>query len=208
MRAKIFFKQLPFLIMIVLISACSSMENQATLEELTATATIEPTLTASPTFEATQTATATGTAVPPCPTTAIPLPTLSSEYMDLDPESTIRAYFKLYDEGRFIMSYQLLSDLQHDHKSGIIQYINNGEEGLINHSIHDIVSTELKIDMDTCRVYFVKYTLSPDPIKKEGWITIEQYFDVVKEEDQWRILDWGAAGNIFTCRDYIENTHK
>jgi hypothetical protein len=130
MRNKVSMKVLLFMASILALAACSATSNPIPLEVPTATLTAEPTQTASPTIEATQTPTAMATACPTCPPISVPLPTLSSDYIDLEPEELIRKYYELEENGRFILSYQLLSQYNHWHRSNIIYYINNEEIGM------------------------------------------------------------------------------
>jgi len=211
MQLRTSIKLLFFLVLIISITACSLAGNLDKLEEPTATFTIEPTSAASPTIEATRTPTSTATAVPPCPTTTLPLPTLSSEYLNLEPEELIRTYFQLSMEGRFIVAYQLLSKQNHYHRSSIIQYIDNGEQGLqrsIKGEINSIDELEVHYGEGICRVFFVEYTATPDPIDQVGTATFQQEVIVVKEDGQWRLLTSGRGGDYeFTCRDYVEGKY-
>lgn len=211
MHERISIKLLLFLVLVVSITACSLVGNLDKLEEPTATFSIELTSAASPTFEATLSPTSTVTAVPPCPTTTLPLPTLSSEYLNLEPEELIRTYFHLSMDGRFIVAYQLLSKQNHYHRSSIIQYIDNGEQGLqrsIKGEINSIDELEVHYGEGKCRAFFVEYTATPDPIDQVGTATFQQEVIVFKEDGQWRLLTSGRGGDYeFTCRDYVEGKY-
>jgi len=89
MLNKVSMKVLLFMASILALAACSATSNPISLEVPTATLTAEQTQTASPIAETTQTPTAMATACPTCPPISVPLPTLNSEYLDLEPEELI-----------------------------------------------------------------------------------------------------------------------
>ena len=198
MRNKVSMKVLLFMASILALAACSATSNPIPLEVPTATLTAEPTQTASPTIEATQTPTAMATACPTCPPISVPLPTLSSDYIDLEPEELIRKYYELEENGRFILSYQLLSQYNHWHRSNIIYYINNEEIGmeLYKTELNVVKEQEIRFDPDLCRVVYVESTTTPDPMGVAEKRNSKKAIYVVKEDGQWRILDKGISDRI------------
>jgi len=212
MLNKVSMKVLLFMASILALAACSATSNPIPLEVPTATLTAEPTQTASPTIEATQTPTAMATACPTCPPISVPLPTLSSDYIDLEPEELIRKYYELEENGRFILSYQLLSQYNHWHRSNIIYYINNEEIGmeLYKTELNVVKEQEIRFDPDLCRVVYVESTTTPDPMGVEEKRNSKMDFYVVKEDGQWRILDNGISDRILArniCEMYIEGRY-